>query len=577
MIKRVNKLTALLVAATSVASIAPMTSASAATKLETLESKIDSVQAFDGGKYIFDGYRTEDQDSATYYFNGSKDIEIEDVDGDAFVKYGKDSISFANSDETLFNLSTGKVDEDTVAAKIAYMQTKFSTTVINKAKKYTNDKAVLQNIQMNDQINADQFGDVWYGYTTSAAVAAKEAKDRVYTGYVSAEGKYIDATETANVVYYVKGGNSKGKELTFDEMSDTETVDGKTYSLAAGETLFADSDNIYRVVNVVKDGQNEQSYIQKLSKAQGETVDGAYIPKTVVSYEVSKGDLDAIKAATAVRVVNGSIYTVDFDSTKQKITVKKYDLTKERDTSSTAITNKRVNKVKKDKDYDDVVNEDAYNFDIDVDGNVWILYKGNVQKVVKGKLTTMYTVDRTMNEISVYDDNDVVVWNTKDEIYATVAGKTTEEDNKEDDNVEAVAGWVKNSDGTWSYNKADGTKATGWLNLNGTWYYLDNNGIMQTGWLNLSGTWYYLQSSGAMATGWLNLNGTWYYLQPSGAMATGWLNLNGTWYYLQPSGAMHTGWLNDNGTWYYLQSSGAMATNTTVDGYRLGANGAWIR
>ncbi len=555
MIKRVNKLTALLVAATSVASIAPMTSASAATKLETLEANIDSVQAFDGGKYIFDGYRTEDQDSATYYFNGSKDIEIEDVDGDAFVKYGKDSISFDNSDETLFNLSTGKVDEDTVADKIAYMQTKFNTSVIKKVKKYTNESAKLVDINVDDQISADQFGDVWYGYNVTTSGGTADA----YTGYVSAEGKYIDATETANVVYYVQDGDSKGKKLTFDEMSDTETVDGKTYSLVAGETLFADSDNIYRVVNVVKDGQTEQSYIQKLSKAQGETVDGAYIPKTVVSYEVSKEDLAAIKAATAVRVVNGSIYTVDFDSTAQKITVKKYDLTKERDTSSTAITNDRVNKVKEDEDYDNVVKEDAYDFDIDVDGNVWVLYKGNVQKVVKGKLTTMYTVDRTMNEISVYDDNDVVVWNTKDEIYATVAGKdaVTDEDNKEDDKVEVVAGWVKNSDGTWSYNKADGTKATGWLNLNGTWYYLNNNGIMQTGWLNLSGTWYYLQSSGAMATGWLNLNGTWYYLQPSGAM--------------------HTGWLNDNGTWYYLQSSGAMATNTTVDGYRLGANGAWIR
>ncbi|POO88629.1 hypothetical protein C1H57_25050, partial [Clostridium sp. 2-1] len=37
------------------------------------------------------------------------------------------------------------------------------------------------------------------------------------------------------------------------------------------------------------------------------------------------------------------------------------------------------------------------------------------------------------------------------------------------------------------------------------------------------------------------------------------------------------GWLNDNGTWYYLNSSGAMLYNTTVDGYVLGSNGAWIR
>ncbi|CAI3192164.1 hypothetical protein CNEO2_1030010 [Clostridium neonatale] len=60
-------------------------------------------------------------------------------------------------------------------------------------------------------------------------------------------------------------------------------------------------------------------------------------------------------------------------------------------------------------------------------------------------------------------------------------------------------------------------------------------------------------------------------------MKTGWLNDNGTWYYLQSNGAMKTGWLNDNGTWYYLQSNGAMAKNTTIDGYRLGSNGAWIR
>ena len=60
-------------------------------------------------------------------------------------------------------------------------------------------------------------------------------------------------------------------------------------------------------------------------------------------------------------------------------------------------------------------------------------------------------------------------------------------------------------------------------------------------------------------------------------MKTGWLNDNGTWYYLQSNGAMKTGWLNDNGTCYYLQSNGAMAKNTTIDGYRLGSNGAWIR
>ena len=73
------------------------------------------------------------------------------------------------------------------------------------------------------------------------------------------------------------------------------------------------------------------------------------------------------------------------------------------------------------------------------------------------------------------------------------------------------------------------------------------------------------------------MNGTWYFLNGSGAMKTGWVQDGSTWYYLQSSGAMKTGWLNDNGTWYYLNASGAMLANTTVDGYKLGASGAWVK
>ena len=35
--------------------------------------------------------------------------------------------------------------------------------------------------------------------------------------------------------------------------------------------------------------------------------------------------------------------------------------------------------------------------------------------------------------------------------------------------------------------------------------------------------------------------------------------------------------IRDNNTWYYLNASGAMLKDTSVDGYRLGSNGAWIR
>lgn len=38
-----------------------------------------------------------------------------------------------------------------------------------------------------------------------------------------------------------------------------------------------------------------------------------------------------------------------------------------------------------------------------------------------------------------------------------------------------------------------------------------------------------------------------------------------------------TGWVNYNGAWYYLGASGSMLSDTTVDGYVLGSDGAWIQ
>ncbi|VNM38300.1 choline-binding surface protein A [Streptococcus pneumoniae] len=158
------------------------------------------------------------------------------------------------------------------------------------------------------------------------------------------------------------------------------------------------------------------------------------------------------------------------------------------------------------------------------------------------------------------------------------------------------AGW-KQENGMWYFYNTDGSMATGWLQNNGSWYYLNANGAMVTGWLQNNGSWYYLNANGDMATGWLQYNGSWYYLNANGDMATGWLQYNGSWYYLNANGDMATDWVKDGDTWYYLEVSGAMkasqwfkvsdkwyyvnglgalAVNTTVDGYRVNANGEWV-
>lgn len=87
--------------------------------------------------------------------------------------------------------------------------------------------------------------------------------------------------------------------------------------------------------------------------------------------------------------------------------------------------------------------------------------------------------------------------------------------------------------------------------------------------------------AGHPISGWVSSNDKWYYLDNSGHAQVGWVNDNGKWYYFNTSGdsnraAMKTGWVQDNGKWYYLDQSGAMVSNTTIDGYRLGKDGAMI-
>ncbi|AWK50046.1 cell wall-binding protein [Clostridium beijerinckii] len=113
-----------------------------------------------------------------------------------------------------------------------------------------------------------------------------------------------------------------------------------------------------------------------------------------------------------------------------------------------------------------------------------------------------------------------------------------------------------------------------WLQNNGRWQYTDSTGNpVRNIWIGN----YYLLDSGYMATGWLNYGGNWYYLGIDGAKKTGWQKVDGMWYHLDSQGKIQTGWFKDtNGKYYYLSSFGGMVYNTTIDGYRLGADGAWI-
>ena len=173
-------------------------------------------------------------------------------------------------------------------------------------------------------------------------------------------------------------------------------------------------------------------------------------------------------------------------------------------------------------------------------------------------------------------------WITSDEFYldeSNVSKNNSNSTNQPGYNV----GWNKSGD-TWYFRFPDGSlKTSGWEYISDKWYLFDDAGRMLTGWQKVDGEYYYMNEYGHMTMGWQQSNGKWYYLNadvPRGKMLSNtWLHSSdGKYYYLDSNGGMCEKWTQISGKWYYFYpGSGYMATNTTIDSFKLGANGAWVR
>ncbi|WP_252236181.1 N-acetylmuramoyl-L-alanine amidase family protein [Clostridium sp. ZS1] len=592
MFNRANKATALLVAAAAVISLVPATGVSAADykRIESKDGTVYNAVAYKNGSFVIDGNVKDEDTEAVYFLNEGKYSELEDIDtgADFDGTYGEKYLSVDGGDYYV-DLTNGKVTDDNVKEdQIDEVATTLRKKIRNNADDRYSDHDSLKESSLKEMAG-NKFGETWYETTyTAEEITNGTTTSSALNVYTDAKGNYIDADyNLGKIKVKVSNGKTTSSAVTVDNTDDQFDGLGKndlSAKVTNAEVIGQDSNNIYRIATITvnagdntvteingkeintnvfesTDGNKTVSFkvIQKISKAQASgDVDGAKYAKTVTNYAIADEDANAetLLADAEYSIVGGKVVAHTFASETVKVKTIEFK------------TSRGFNYI----DTEDADEEEAVAVEIDADGNLWRLDSGFVYKFDnKDDWDKVYKVDGSMDKMSVYNKDNMVIWNENDEVYSVIGAKDEEE------KPEVTTGWAQAEDGTWSYTKEDGTKATGWLNLNGTWYFLDAAGIMQTGWINDNGTWYLTNGSGAMQTGWQNVNGTWYFMQGSGAMKTGWINDNGTWYYTNASGAMQTGWLNDNGTWYYLDGSGKMLSNTTVNGYVLGANGAWIR
>lgn len=667
MLKNSTKLTSLVVAAATIASMTPAFAAT--TSLEEKDGTVYKAVAYKDGKFYIDG-EVEDKDNSVYFLDNGKYTELEDLDNGSDAKlYGSKYVNVDDGDAYV-DLSNGKVNDDDDLKEDDADDAK--TAVSKKIKKDSPDDRYELDTDDKPAFKADfeeKFsGDSEIGVVTSPYMdnyyeyKVKNQDGGFNTIYSDKDGKYVDADYDLGKIKIVVAGQDdlgeagvhtssdaaglrcddkgltsirttgdavefgKKEAVTIENTNDLAKTSDKVWAfkvrISDSETIGQDKDYIYRTVNlhfdlykkstsnkyviyatdIQKDNDlafggvndivkvaadaNGIKVLQKISKEQNsDEIDDAKYPKTTNTYFfneykdfAAKKNKDYADRLAEARVDLTSEADGAVDEWKENEAlggwsfangkVNNYRFNGDNFKAQTFTLKEKAGFYyldKEDGDFD-VDDDEEYSATVDIDGNIWILDNGKIKQYNNnGGFDTVYKCDGAMDAISVYDKDNVIVWNEDEDEFAILGGKsTTGKEDTEETTTTAQAGWVQNADSTWSYINADGTKAIGWLQspASGLWYHMDANGIMEAGkWLQDAGSWYYLNADGSMKTGWLYNGGAWYYLKPSAG------NM----------GAMQTGWIQSGGKWYYCNASGAMLSNTTVNGYVLGADGAWIK
>jgi len=538
MIKRTNKIASVLVAVV-IISVVGSIQAKAETypRILSEEGTIYEAAAYKEGKFYIDGKTKDVGNEGVYYLNRDKYTEISDIDigtefdgtySDRYIELSKGDyyLDMSNSE-----ISESSLTEDAIDVAAVALRKNVRATADDR---YTDIKTNLV------EIPKTKFGESWYGTNYDD-----------YTVYTDSKGNYIDADYNLGKIKVITTSASNIITLTNTE----DKKEGTTVYVSDSNVLGQDEDYIYRTIKVTiesdeiiskidgidvnagdafdtseNDGKTVRFLaIQKISKEQAEDkIDGANYAKTAVTYVLSSTDGTSISLLDNSNISIAGGYIVEYIEEYGLLTIQTISLYQERGNQNYVYAC-------------NVEPEEITDMDIDIHGNIWKTKGGFIYKFDNySEWDKMYKIDGSMDRLSVYDENHMILWSEDGDVYSIKVNDTKEavaEVVGSEKVLDGKLGWIQNTDGIWNYNKVEGIKAIGWLYDINQWYYLNSSGIMQIGWIKE----------------------------------------NNNWYYLSESGAMKTGWLSDNGKWYYFNTLGEMLHDTIIDGYKLGANGDLIQ
>jgi hypothetical protein len=556
MLRRITKIASLLVAMVSVMPIVPAKAAEVK-KIDATEGTIYSGYAKGNGIY-FTG-EINGKDEAAYYI--SEDGEYHKIDGLDAGYYATNLLInkyLVLDDDNYVDLTdnykalNGNITEDLEDEAETIVRKKIRADNDRRFDKssYDGSKIIEATMEGSAKFLSGSNGLAIYDYTLKNP-GINKTKSTIYSDL---KGNYVDADYNLGSLKVCTTSDSviiKNTEDTYEIKDNTKAYElkaelkEKKYITSVANTIYRYADlTIYRkekgaddatyvpVTNELgfgKNGYNVTSgdsvtVLQKfLNEPAANDIDGIKYSKNSSIYFIADEDgneeyLLGRSAADAVAKVGAATGgKAKIAGSAQALYGTYLDVTNKKIYSETLNL-----KSKNGFNYIDIGDYDSSDTDTldqipTPNGLACFLDDGYI-KIWDGNesFVKLYKVDGSMDDFSISTKDNLIVWNEDDGVYSVIHNITKTAAATTDNSIPTTAGWVQNVDNTWNYILENGIKKTGWLDNNGTWYFLNSEGIMKTG------------------------------------------------------------WINDNGTWYFCNASGAMLSNTTIDGYQLGANGAWI-
>jgi hypothetical protein len=524
-------------------------------KIDTQEGTIYKAQAGLSGDSMIDAEINGDEEKVYYVSNG-KYTALDGVEtGDDLGGFAGKTLDFtiASDDQKYVDMFTGKIYDGDIWTDC------FDNSAVLLKNKIKHDTEKRYNESETNTSKSIGFSNLipftWFETSYKSADTNANGGADSLNVYSDLDGNYIDGDYNLGKIIVKTTDGAVTIQNTNDKYN-LNTINNAVYASVNEEKIIGKDDNyIYRLAKITIDSNaaiekindvnlsdidsdsaftgantNEVTYeaIQKISlEAASDDIDGAKYAKTVTTYALSDKDGQALKGFDGVDFTDLNYSVKDgkfvaYHVNSEVVDARYYTLA-----SNYGYTY---------ADEGDLSSEYAT---LDADGNamaastddtLWRVCGEYIYKFDADGWHKIYKVDAGLNKWSFINGTNIVLWNEDANVYSIISPKdqavgvkdtattTTTESTATTTAAVTVTttGWTKNTDGTWSYVKADGTKATGWLKDGGTWYYLKADCVMATG------------------------------------------------------------WVNDNGTWYYCNESGAMLANTTIDGYVLGDNGVWV-